>query len=250
MNSKLLTLNTIKKIESKYPDVSEIGILDWKEIENCQCKGPIFKYQDITSNVFVIKCGYIKEKLEIESKTKSKIWTKSKKQPCGFYAIARGDKPEYIPSVIIKKEDEGDHNKKLEETLKSKFRYYYVSNNTTTLKEIDYLVKFKLFRNKRSSSESVEEFEKRIFGIPIIDKSIRNIKKVSKKQKESQFILDSEESGDSDNDSESENSDNNSDNNSDSGNESDNKSEGYQESLVESEIGNDEYESDSGYYST
>jgi len=259
MNNKPVSGTIVKKLLQKYKNTDLLSHDDWLEVENCECGGPVFKYHDITSNVFVAKCGYVKEILEIEPKTKKRTLVPAKKQPCAFMGIFRGDKPDYSTKHEYSKNEVIDYNKKLEDTLRSKFRYYHLSNNYLVLQEIDYLVSTKLFRKKRYveydsgnveiSRESVEDFEKRIFRIPIIDKSIRDITGITDKLSKFQFVLDSDESAESE--SGGSESDKESEPGKDSGSESDSDSEhsgGYQDSVVESDV-DDYYESDTGYYS-
>ena len=209
MNFSNVENGLIKKIDDKYKDSIEITLQEWLQAELCECGGPIFKYHDTTSNIYVLKCGLITEKLDIKTKT----LIKSKKQPCSFNIIHKGDKPDYsnLQIPVRKKQEKIDHNAILAENLESLFKFYFLAKKDITIQEINSLVKFKLNRNirkiyylvtagpilKESHREPMEEYHSRIFSLPIIDRSIkksiipiiqRQTKKKLKKERKSQFI--------------------------------------------------------------
>jgi len=191
MNSKInITNNVVKKLNNRYKGLPEISQQEWLEIDECECGGPLFKFHDISTNIFVVKCGHVKETLELETRTKKKLWFISKKQPCGFICVATSEKPDYSSfkkyesmKEIITSESS---NKKLELTLKDLFKYYFLNKRESIIQEINLIVKYKLFRKSRityylpttelllreSHKESIEDYQSRIFSKPIIDKSI------------------------------------------------------------------------------
>ena len=233
MNSKLnLSNNNIKKLNSRYKGVTEISQQEWVDLDECECGGPLFKFHDTSVNIFVVKCGHVKETLEFETRTKKKLWFISKKQPCGFMCISSSEKPDYsyfkkqeVVKEIITSESV---NKKLELVLRDLFKYYFLNKRETIIQEINLIVKYKLFRKPRityylpttelllreSHKESIEDYRVRIFSIPIVDKSkISNITNLTNKMNNfgienkvnEELVTDSEaESDDSDNDSDSE----------------------------------------------
>jgi hypothetical protein len=233
MNSKIsVSGSVIKKLNNRYKGATEITQQEWIELDECECGGPLFKFHDVATNIFVVKCGHVKETLEFETKTKKKLWFISKKQPCGFMCICINEKPDYssfkkqetVKEIITSE----SVNKKLEENLRDLFKYYFLNKRETIIQEINLIVKYKLFRKPRityylpttelllreSHKESIEDYRTRIFSIPIVDKSItknitniitnkmNNVEITNKVNEE--LITDSEaESVDSDNDSDS-----------------------------------------------
>ncbi len=158
-------------------------------IEDCECGGPVFKYHDTTKNVFVAKCGYFSKVMEIDKKTKKITWVDSKKPACDWICKYNGERPVFseINSNLNKyiEKTTKDPHKQLEEKLKLLFKFLYVSNHTSTLDEINVLVKNNLYREPRktfyypsiglsmrvSHYEPFDEYEKRIFSKKIIDVS-------------------------------------------------------------------------------
>jgi hypothetical protein len=129
----------------------------------------------------VIKCGYVKETLDMKTKT----WSKSKKQPCDFVNIHKGDSPNYNNLVLPQRErvlPENPHEN-LRENLESLFKFYKLAKKDITIQEINSLVKFKLNRKTRityylvtagpvlieSHRESMDDYYSRIFSRPIIN---------------------------------------------------------------------------------
>ena len=161
----------------------------YDSIEECQCGGPVFKYHDTSKNVFVIKCGYFKKVLEVEKETKKRMWVVSKKPACDWVCKYNGPRPVFNEiNITLNKYIEKsnlDPHKQLEQKLKLLFRFLYVSNHTSTLDEINVLVKNSLYREPRktfyyptvgafmrvSHYEPFDEYEKRIFSKKIIDVS-------------------------------------------------------------------------------
>jgi hypothetical protein len=163
---------------------TKISFDDWVSIDGCQCGGPIFKYHDTSKNIYIAKCGNTKEILEIDPKSKRKVWIKSKKQPCKFVCCFQGNK---TLSFFEKKEEkktfimENPHTM-LHNQLKSLFTYLFIEQKETFIQEIDYLVKIKLGREPRknyifkksrkiSHKEDLHEYHDRIFSEEIIDKT-------------------------------------------------------------------------------
>jgi hypothetical protein len=129
MNFSSITI--LKKINNKYDGVDEISLQDWTEYDECDCGGPLFKYHDVTSNVFVVKCGYVKETLDI----KSRVWSSSKKQPCKFINIHKSDNPDYNNLILPKREKVvlDDPHKTLHNKLDSMFKFYFLAKKDITI---------------------------------------------------------------------------------------------------------------------
>jgi hypothetical protein len=189
MNNINVSNGTIKKLNNRYKDIQEITQKEWVDLDECECGGPLFKFHDTSVNVFVVKCGHVKETLEFETRTKKKLWFISKKQPCGFMCISSSERPDYQEYKKLECKEKvvvENYNKKLEERLRDLFKYYFLSKRDTVIQEINLLVKNKLYRKSRityylpttelllreSHKESIEDYQKRIFSVPIIDKSI------------------------------------------------------------------------------
>lgn len=208
-------------------------------IDECECGGPIFKYQNTSSNVYYIQCGYFNKVLEIDKFSKKKLWIDPKKKSCNWRCVYHGSRPEYpeIQKRVVEfvERIEPDPDKALERKLNLLFKFLMISKNSSTLDEINILVKNNLFREPRkiyyypsighmrvSHYESFEDYYERIFSKKIIDLSIlqqpnKEIKipqkqKVVKTKKsntfiESQFIVTSDAEECSDNESERSDSD-------------------------------------------
>ena len=160
---------------------------DFFQIEQCKCGKNPFKYHNTSKNEFVAKCNTPTEEFDI----KMKKWVVSKKQPCGFYCIYPAERPifeEIKKTLIVKaKSVSKDKNKVLEEKLKLLFQFVFISNHTSTLDEINILVRNSLKQEPRkiyytegiykkiSHYESLEDYRTRIFSKPIIDKSFEII---------------------------------------------------------------------------
>lgn len=161
----------------------------YHSFDQCKCGGPIFKYHDTTKNIFVGKCGYFSKVLDIEKETKKKIWIPSKKPACDWICVYHGPRPVFneINNTLNKFVERNitDPHKQLENKLKLLFKFLYLSNHTSTLDEINLLVKNNLYREPRktfyfpsighfmrvSHYEPFDEYEKRIFSKKIIDVS-------------------------------------------------------------------------------
>ena len=214
-------VNVLKRLDNKYSGIPEISLDDYNDYSECECGGPLFKYHDSTRNVFVVKCGYVKENLDMKTKT----WSKSKKQPCSFVNIHKSDSPDYNNLVLPKRErvlPENPHEN-LRENLESLFKFYKLAKKDITIQEINSLVKFKLNRKTRityylvtagpvlmeSHRESMDDYYSRIFSKPIINspysRTLKNIP-ITKKKNKSHFI-ETELNSDSGSDSDSEHSD-------------------------------------------
>ena len=186
---KLFTGSNPKSSKNAIPKkvVAFITKEQYDSIEECNCGGPVFKYHNTSKNVFVAKCGLYKEIIELDKKTKKMSFITPKKPACNWEVMYNGPRPIFVEinkklnksvEKNIKSPDE-----QLEEKLKLLFRFLYVSNHTSTLDEINLLVKNNLLREPRktfwfpttglfmrmSHKESFEDYEKRIFSKKIID---------------------------------------------------------------------------------
>jgi hypothetical protein len=179
------------------------------EIDECFCGKKAFKYNDTSRNIFIAKCSMYSHDFDL----KSKKWSKSKKQPCGFFCIYHGPRPVFKEIVNIIKtvsvEKQVSPNEALEERLKLFFKFLFVSNHTSTLDEINLLVQNNLKRKpriiyyyptttsfmKESHRESFIDYQTRIFSEKIIDRSIP-IKITPVKIQISQFVADPENDSD------------------------------------------------------
>ena len=188
---------------SKHMSAKNVTQKNFMEIEECFCGKKPFKYNDTSKNIFIAKCSQCKYEYDL----KIKKWIKSKKQPCDFYCIYHGPRPVFqeivniIKTVPVEKKISVDEI--LEQKLRLFFKFLYVSNHTSTLDEINLLVKNNLKRKtriiyyfpttarfmKESHRETFKEYETRIFSEKIVDRSIP-VKTVPVKIKISQFIED------------------------------------------------------------
>jgi len=149
----------------------------FSEIEKCTCGKDVFKYHNTSRNVFVAKCSNYTHEFGRDLK-----WTETKKQPCGFHCVYYGERPvilENIKKVIVKKSE----TVSLEERLRLLFNFVVVSNHSSTLDEINIIVRNKLKREPRktfylvsttkvmpiSHYESLEDYRDRIFSKKIVD---------------------------------------------------------------------------------
>ena len=152
---------------------------DFFDTTECDCGKPVFRYHNTSKNMFTLKCP--NTKYEFEPKTKK--WVLSKKQPCATFGVYHGERPVFaniinkcIPVVI-------DTNS-LEKRLKALFQFVFVSKYSSTIQEIDLLVKNKLKREPRkvyyypsignlrvSHRETYADYRDRIFSEKIVDRS-------------------------------------------------------------------------------
>ncbi len=156
---------------------------DFFQIEECYCGKYPFRYTNVSKNQYIAKCNYT----GVDYDPKEKKTVPSKKQPCTFYCIYHDSRPVFqeIKNTLIKKTgNETNKDQALEEKLKLLFRFVFVSNHTSTLDEINILVKNSLRREPRkvfyfpsigslriSHYESLEDYRDRIFSKKIIDLS-------------------------------------------------------------------------------
>jgi hypothetical protein len=166
----------------------------YNQINECKCGGPVFKYHDSSKNKFVVKCGYFKKVCEVDKITKERVWITPKKISCDWKCIYNAERPIFaeinkglIKTIEIK--NKKNIHEQLEDKLKILFRFLHVSTHSSTIQEIDLLVKNNLFREprktfyyptttlfmKESHKESFEDYEKRIFSKKIIDLSYKII---------------------------------------------------------------------------
>jgi hypothetical protein len=158
---------------------------EYDELEECNCGGPILKFHNTSSNVFTAKCGYFKKIIEIDKETKRKVWITPKRPACNWRVSYPGERPVFkeINKVLIKSvaKQTKNVNEQLEEKLKLLFKFLHVSNHSSTLNEIDIVVKNNLVREPRLLifnetlklfvPETFQDYEKRIFSKKIIDLS-------------------------------------------------------------------------------
>jgi hypothetical protein len=149
------------------------------QADECDCGKNLFRYHDISKNIYYKKCAYVYE--EYDSKTKK--WVLSKKQPCKFNISYHGERPIFaeIQKRIQSKFETKQDN--LEDRLKTLFRFLFVSNHSSTIQEIDLIVKYRLKREPRktfyfptttlfmkvSHQESFQEYHDRIFSQKIVE---------------------------------------------------------------------------------
>ena len=156
------------------------------EIEKCNCGKDVFRFHNTTKNMFVVKCPNFSHEINKNIKT----WVPSKKQPCDFYCVYYGPRQvliENVKKVVVSKFTEIS----LEERLKILFRFVVVSNHSSTLDEINLIVRNNLKKEPRktfyfpsttlvmrvSHLESFEDYRDRIFSEKIVDLSNINEQK-------------------------------------------------------------------------
>ena len=66
---KVSLKNMFSKSENKSENLSFITKEIYDNIEECNCGGPVFKYHDVSKNIFIVKCGYHKKILDIDKLT-------------------------------------------------------------------------------------------------------------------------------------------------------------------------------------
>ena len=142
---------------------------DFFQLEQCQCGKNLFRYHNTSKNEFIAKCGIPKEEYDL----KSMKWTLSKKQPCSSFYAYYGERPvfEEIKNVLIRRARTvaPDKDRVLEEKLRLLFQFATVSNHSSTLDEINILVRKSLKKDPRKVSETLEEYRKRVFTEKIVD---------------------------------------------------------------------------------
>ena len=148
----------------------------YDQIEECNCGGPVLKYHNTSRNEFIAKCGYFKKIIEIDKETKRKIWIAPKRVACDWRVMYAGERPAFrVINTILKKKTCLNKllniHEQLEEQLRVLFRFLHVSNHSSTLDEINILVKNNLIREPKTALETFREFEERIFSKKIIDLS-------------------------------------------------------------------------------
>ena len=147
------------------------------DLTECECGKKLFKYHNTSTNSFYAKCS----NYDIKPK-------KNKLPACGLAWCYPDMRPVFkeITKKINKldfKFKETNFDKILEEKLRILFKFLYVSNNSSTLDEINILVKNSLKReprktfyfpsigrfNRISHYEEFIDYEKRIFSEQIKD---------------------------------------------------------------------------------
>jgi hypothetical protein len=154
------------------------------DLTECECGKKLFRYHNTSTNVFYAKCS----NYDIKSK-------KNKLPVCGIawsYADMRPVFKEIQQKLVFYNFKETNLDKILEEKLKVLFKFLYVSNHSSTLDEINILVKNSLKReprktfyypsighfNRISHYEAFEDYEQRIFSKKIVDLNYITIPKV------------------------------------------------------------------------
>ena len=150
----------------------------FSEIEKCNCGKDVFRYHNTSRNVYVAKCSnYTHDYNRV-----LKNWNDCKKKPCDFHYVYHGERPvhiEKIKEIVTKKCMEVS----LEEKLRLLFSFLFVSNHSSTLDEINIIVRNQLKREPRktfyfptttknikiSHYESFEDYRDRIFSKKIVD---------------------------------------------------------------------------------
>jgi len=183
-------MTSVKK-KNIYKNAQQITKDEWKETEKCDCGGPLLRYFDISRNTYVLRCGYTQETYD----TKLKKWITSKKKQCDFFCIHREEKPVFKKKETHVKIKDHNQHKLLRIQLESLFDYYLLDPQDITLQEIDYIVKFKLWRRTRTTNESIEDYKTRLFSLPIVDKYSNsiNINNVNYETKENIIFEEPEE---------------------------------------------------------
>ena len=168
----------------------------------CKCGKQLFKYHNVSKNMFISKCTNTPEEYDI----KLKKWIKSKKLPCDVYNIYNAERPIFkeIENKKIIEPEVKDFDKELENNLRSLFKFLHVSNRSSTLDEINILVKYKLKKEplktyyspttttfmKKCGTETFQDYQDRIFSEPIIDLDYKAYKmhKMYKENKENKVL--------------------------------------------------------------
>jgi hypothetical protein len=157
---------------------------DFFEIEECKCGKTPFRYHNTSKNEFIVKCNTHPEEYDL----KSRKWTKCKRQPCDLLCAYYGERPifEQIKKTLIRRANaQPDYNKVLEEKLRLLFQFVTISNHTSTLDEINILVKNNLKKEPRKTYyspttsyfmpvvgyETLEDYRDRIFSEKIINRT-------------------------------------------------------------------------------
>ena len=172
------------KFELKMKEIKRPKVLtrnDFFSIEECDCGKHPFRYHNTSKNEFVLKCSITKDEYDI----KLKKWVVNKKQPCDLFCIYYAERPVFQQiNTILKKACvvKVDKDVALEEKLRLLFRFVFVSNHTSTLDEINILVKNNLKRESRkvyyypsighmriSHYETLQDYHDRIFSKKIVD---------------------------------------------------------------------------------
>ncbi len=172
------------KFELKMKEIRRPKVLtrnDFFSIEECDCGKHPFRYHNTSKNEFVLKCSITKDEYDI----KLKKWVVNKKQPCDLFCIYYAERPVFQQiNTILKKACvvKVDKDVALEEKLRLLFRFVFVSNHTSTLDEINILVKNNLKRESRkvyyypsighmriSHYETLQDYHNRIFSKKIVD---------------------------------------------------------------------------------
>ena len=156
----------------------------YNDLETCKCGKLFFKYHDTSKNHYVSKCSNVKEEFNL----KTKKWILSKKQPCGEMYVYYGPRPVFteirkVENIKPVKSDILHECNTLENRLRRLFSFLFVSNRTSTLDEINLIVKHELNREPRKifysptttvwmkeiSRETFEDYQTRIFSKKIVE---------------------------------------------------------------------------------
>jgi hypothetical protein len=136
----------------------------FNELYECNCGKPLFKFTDTSRNISYARCNYTKEEYDI----KKKAWVTSKKQPCDFVRIYHGERPVFKEiQKVIKLKYTNTYD--LEKELTTLFAFLMVSNRTSTLDEINLIVRTKLNKEPLKKFESYTDYRDRIFSEKIVE---------------------------------------------------------------------------------
>ena len=179
---------------------------DFDDLEECECGKPFFKYSNSSKNIFYAKCANFDKEYDF----KTKRWIPCKKKPCDNNFVYHGDRPVFIQkdkennkgplyqpphrynfetnkwelsnNVLTEIKNEINTFNNVEQRLRLLFKFLLVSRLSSTLQEIDLIVKNKLDREPRktfyypttdlfmrvSHLESYEDYYERIFSKKIV----------------------------------------------------------------------------------
>ena len=147
--------------------------INFNNLTECECGKKIFKFHNTSTNVFYARCS------NFDAKPK-----KNKLSACSLSWSFTDIKPilheNKKKEILILNVKEINFDKILEEKLRILFKFLYVSNNSSTLDEINILVKNKLKKESKFINELFEDYEKRIFSEKIKDLDFIKIKEKEK----------------------------------------------------------------------
>ena len=153
------------------PPLTVLTKKNFFQIDECHCGKSPFRYHNSSKNIFIVKCNTRKEEYDL----KTRKWVLNKKQPCNLHCAYYGERVvlEEVKNKLILKAKTSYicKDKILEEKLRLLFQFVFVSNHSSTLDEINILVKNSLKEEPRKKGESLEDYEERVFSKKIVDLS-------------------------------------------------------------------------------